>query len=410
MPDLDFLSQLNGAFLALGLISDRDATGEIGFVCPRCPVALDVSPPAVLCCSCGFEATGEPWEIAKAASEAKPKEAEPTSYSLAGRRFDASKPPPEEPVIFAINGVEICHPGNITTLEAQQKGGKSAFVAAAIASTFARRKDADCLGWQSDNKAGRAVLHFDTEQSLGDHYRLMMRSLAMAETEQPPFLESYCITGFTCAQMREAISERVEYAKQHFGGVHSMFLDGVADPVKDVNDAEESFEFVGWLHSIAIAGGFPIISVLHLNPGDSGKSRGHLGSHLNRKSEHVLRLTKSGDISTVVSQWSRRAAIGEDKQPNFRWCDERKRHVTTTEVAPPPKKNGRPSIFRSSLILKTMGARSMTTSEIMGEMVKLKWSKGTFKKLWGGLIENGEVVKSIASPDEYQVKSEQKLR
>jgi len=83
------------------------------------------------------------------------------------------------------------------------KAGKSAVVSAGIASTFAR-PNTDCLGWRSDgNPRGAALLHFDTEQSRGDHHNLVMRALQRdGRTRPPERLQSYCLTGFGYAEMR----------------------------------------------------------------------------------------------------------------------------------------------------------------------------------------------------------------
>jgi hypothetical protein len=258
----------------------------------------------------------------------------PIQTLLAQRRFDIHNPPPAEPVVFSLGETEICHAGSITTIEAHQKSGKSAFVAAGIASTFAP-EGADTLGWRSANVEGRAVLHIDTEQSRGDHYNLMRRALAIAGANEPvPWLQSYCLTGCTCAELRMAITYARDEATRNYSGVHSLILDGVGDVVVNLNDPDESFEFVAWLQSLAIRGAFPILGVLHLNPGDSGKSRGHLGSQLNRKSEHVLRLTKGADeVTTVTTQWSRRAPIPRDQTPSFAWSAEHSRHVTVANAA-----------------------------------------------------------------------------
>lgn len=184
--------------------------------------------------------------------------------------FDASKPPPEEPVAFSIAGVEICHPGNITVIEAQLKAGKSAFVSAGIASIFAP-EGVDCLGWRSDaNPQGGAVLHFDTEQSRGDHHRLVARALARAgRSTKPECLTSYCLTGWSCPDMQMAVEATVGGAAVKCGGIHSIWLDGAADLVQSPNDEQMSFGSVRSLLSLAIAHACPVIVVLHLNPGDN---------------------------------------------------------------------------------------------------------------------------------------------
>jgi hypothetical protein len=248
--------------------------------------------------------------------------------------FDASKPPPDEPVVFSIAGVEICHPGNITVIEAHLKAGKSAFVSAGIASIFAPA-GVDCLGWRSDaNPRDGAVLHLDTEQSRGDHHRLVARALTRAgRSSKPECLTSYCLTGWGCADMQAAVESAIAQAVAKFGGVHSLWLDGAADLVQSPNDEREAFAFVRWLQSLAIAHRCPVIVVLHLNPGDAGKSRGHLGSELNRKAEAVLRLTKdANDLSSVTTQWTRHAPILKRNAPCFAWSDENGRHMTVASA------------------------------------------------------------------------------
>ena len=248
--------------------------------------------------------------------------------------FDVSKPPPDEPVVFSIADVEICHPGNITVIEAHLKAGKSAFVSAGIASIFAP-EGVDCLGWRSDaNPRDGAVLHFDTEQSRGDRHRLVARALTRAgRSTQPVCLKSYCLTGWDCADMQAAVEAAVAGAVAKLGGVHSLWLDGAADLVQSPNDEQEAFAFVRWLQSLAIAHACPVIVVLHLNPGDTGKSRGHLGSELNRKAEAVLRLTKdANEISTVATQWTRHAPILKRNAPCFAWSDEKGCHMAAASA------------------------------------------------------------------------------
>jgi hypothetical protein len=91
------------------------------------------------------------------------------------------------------------------------------------------------------------------------------------------------------------------------GKVLAVFLDGVADFVHDPNDPGEAFALVGELHRLAIEADCVIVAVLHENPGsaDFGKTRGHLGSQLERKAETNLRLSKSEGVTTV---WTDRGA------------------------------------------------------------------------------------------------------
>lgn len=192
---------------------------------------------------------------------------------------------------------------------------------------------ADCLGVSSRNPDGYAVIHLDTEQCPADHYTIVERAIRRARlTEPPPWLLSYCITGFSIPDARQCIPIVLEDASAKFGGIHSLMLDGVADLVPNVNDPEESNFFVNELHSLAIKFTAPIIGIIHLNPG-TDKTRGHLGSQLERKAETNLKLEKDGDAIIVWGEKNRHAPILKANGPRFVWSDQLMMHVSVQNAA-----------------------------------------------------------------------------
>lgn len=252
---------------------------------------------------------------------------------LSGRLFSPANRPDEPPTRFCLGTVGICTPGNLTAISAPPKAGKSAAIGGMIASTFADA-DKDCLGFYSDNTDGLAVIHFDTEQCPWDHYQSSTRALKRAGLEAAPeWLRSYCVTGFSHKDIREAIRVELDQAAQKFGGIHSFILDGVADAILDVNDAEKSNEFVSELHIMAIKYECPIIGIIHVNP-SGDKTRGHLGSQLERKAETNLKLEKDDDEITVIwADKNRRASIPKKSAPCFAWDDTEQMHVTVENPA-----------------------------------------------------------------------------
>jgi hypothetical protein len=149
--------------------------------------------------------------------------------------------------------------------------------------------------------------------------------LRRGSVERPPlWLRSYCLTDVDVSTRRALFAAELERAAQDHGGILAAFLDGVGDLAIDVNDAAEANGLVGELHALAIRFDCPIICVLHENPGQNrdGKTRGHLGSQLERKAESNLRMVKDNDGVTVVfSERSRSASISRDRGPRFRWND-----------------------------------------------------------------------------------------
>ena len=234
---------------------------------------------------------------------------------------------------FQLGGVQICTPGNLTTINSQAKVGKTAVVTAAIASTFARI-DAECLGFVSQNPKGYAVIHIDTEQCPFDHHQAIDRAVKRAGAQAAPdWLRSYCLTGFSATDVRQSIRILLKEAKTRFSGIHSVFIDGTADACNDVNDPGESNSLVSELHDTAINYDCPILNIIHLNPGSDFKTRGHLGSQLERKSETNLRLEKNdAGVTVIFADKNRRAPIPKDTGPRFAWSDDHGMHLTVDSI------------------------------------------------------------------------------
>ncbi len=317
----------------------------------------------------GFEATEFAALVAVKASENKEKW-EKRKRGLAAERGDKQKglpSAPEAPVIntgslmervnsrmysdatvmpepvprYHLGGVPICTPGNLTTISAQAKTGKSSGIYAAIGSSFATDV-ADCLGFTSKNPDGWAVVHLDTEQCPYRHMvGIRKKTIRRAGAEKcPTWLRSFCLTGFSAAEIRAALRPILEEAKTACGGIHSVVIDGTADMAVNVNDPEECDPLIAWIHGLAIEFYTPILNVIHMNPGKNleDKTRGHLGSQLERKSETNLKMKKDANGVTVMfADRNREAPIPEKTGPRFAWDDKLKMHVSVNSAGAPPQ-------------------------------------------------------------------------
>jgi AAA domain len=249
---------------------------------------------------------------------------------LDARRFDVTKPPAPSRAVYSIADATIATAGNLVVIQAQAKAGKTAFVGALLAA--AMDGSGDTLGIQSRNEAGGAVVHFDTEQSPADHHSVVSVALRRAGVAEPPeWLRSYRLADVTLKERRAALEYELHRALTEHGSLHSAIVDGVGDLCADPNETSEALALVDDLHRLAIKFAIPLVLILHENPGsDSGKTRGHLGSQLERKAETNLRLAKDGDgITVVFADKARHAHIPKDRGQRFKWCDEARMHVVT---------------------------------------------------------------------------------
>jgi hypothetical protein len=318
---------------------------------------------------------------------------------LETRIYSAAVKPEEPSPRFYLNGIQICTPGNLTTVSAHAKAGKSAAIGAMIASTFSTTNKG-CLGFTSNNSHGHAVLHIDTEQTPFDHWESVQRATRRANvTATPPWLQSYCLTGFSSSDIREAIPILMTQSANQFGGVHSVFIDGVADAVNDVNDPTETSSLITEFQKFAIEFNCPILNIIHINPGSDFKTRGHLGSQLERKSETNLRLEKDDGERTVIwADKNRRAPIPKKTAPRFAWSEEAGMHVTVPSMRAEKDNIEREDLaqnFREILAdrpamryadLQTAVKTKLTVSDKTAERrIKAAVTFGIIKKNFGGL-------------------------
>jgi len=267
---------------------------------------------------------------------------------LMDRVFDPKKLLPRPPAIYTIADIGICTRGNLTTIYAQSKAGKSSFIAAMIAATMLPgTSSADTLGVKGPNYGHAAVLHFDTEQSTYDWQALVLSILRRAGLQAPPkWFLSFSLAGMEAAKAERFVHAALRHAKKQCGAVHSVFVDGVADLVSSPNNEDDSNALVARLHGAAIEHDCAIVNILHLNPASKDKTdkgRGHLGSQLERKSESNLTLKKEGDVTMVVAEGRQRGKpIPEKKQPCFKWSDEHEMHRSCALPEDETKSVGRP--------------------------------------------------------------------
>lgn len=253
---------------------------------------------------------------------------------IEARRFSPdTEPPPAIPSHF-IAGIPVSTPGNLVAIVGQPGSCKTTFACAGIASSTGA-PGRDFLGWESENPAGYAVVHIDTEQSRQDHFAQMKRTLARGGIVRSDNIISVCVTGVNTHDVYSIFERLLADGSSRFGGVHSAWIDGVADMCLSPNDEHIANSLVTGLHALAIKYNCPIFCIIHQNPGKA-KSRGHLGSQLERKCETELVLTKhvtrskgmSLAFTSVATGKVRHAPIPPSIAPRFAWSDAHGMHIS----------------------------------------------------------------------------------
>lgn len=246
------------------------------------------------------------------------------------RLLSLESAPPRPPIILSALSKRLGEAGNLVVIQGQAKAGKSAVVSAILGAALGGK--GDCLGLVSPNPEEKAVLHFDTEQSRCAHFDLVSRAVRERAGiyQMPSHFRTYTTLKLSVKTRRLALSEEMKRAAADHGGIHLVLLDGVADIATNPNDSEECFALVDELHALADTYQCLLVLVLHENPNsENNKTRGHLGSQLDRKAQTPIVIEKGADeIVAMYARPARDCHWPKNEAVYFQYNQEQGMHVT----------------------------------------------------------------------------------
>jgi hypothetical protein len=196
-------------------------------------------------------------------------------------------------VVLSVGGQIVATRKNIFGITGKAKVGKS-FLMTLINGAVLQKGE---LGVLSSflPKGKDKIAYIDTEQS-DFHVSLMMgRIKDMVDEYKMDNLRMYAFDAVPTAKRYEY----VETIVNELEGVGLVIIDGIADLVKTVNDEIIACDMADTLRRWASVNDIAIGYVLHQNPSDNSKMRGHLGTVLMNKSETVIQITSSKENEAV---------------------------------------------------------------------------------------------------------------
>jgi len=162
------------------------------------------------------------------------------------------------------------------------------------------------------------------------------------------------------------------------------------------------------LRTLSIKYSCPVVCVLHENPSKEGgqnKTRGHLGSHLERKAFASLTLSKDADgVVSVFSGNSRKLHIAKDGAPSFVWSDDAGMHLTCQPAA--PKKRSAASYKLTELAARvfdgvlSLGLRYSQVVETIEAKSRDRISNATARRRVDDMIDAGLIVRGEGAEDD----------
>ncbi|MCF0201560.1 MAG: hypothetical protein HUK16_09455 [Bacteroidales bacterium] len=191
--------------------------------------------------------------------------------------FDYSMDYPEPEPIYQQDGKPIFTRGGLSCISGKAKSCKS-FLVALFAGEILR--------------SGGVVLLIDTEQ--GEQYVVKSARRVLKLAGLP---DNKLNNNFRMMDLRKfSPEERKSYTERaiKFFQPDIVFIDGIRDLVRSINDEHEATEICTLLLQLTTENNTHICVVLHENKNDNN-TRGHIGTEIMNKCETVLSVSKDGE-------------------------------------------------------------------------------------------------------------------
>jgi len=139
------------------------------------------------------------------------------------------------------------------------------------------------------------IIYIDTEQSDYHILLILKRILDMVGESKMGNLMMFNFDAIDINQRRDFTKELIYNTK----GVGLVIIDGIADLIYDTNNIEESSIMASDLRKWSVENDIHILNILHQNPSENSKMRGHLGTILTNKSETVIQITSDKENENI---------------------------------------------------------------------------------------------------------------
>lgn len=185
--------------------------------------------------------------------------------------------------------------GTINVLQGRKGVHKSRITEILCSLLLSGQGQAHQIGFeaQTDTDAFN-VLYVDTERNLADQFpAAIQRIKALAGFEMTadvPRFDFISLIEVPRAERFEALRDYLETFRKQNQGHLFIVLDVLTDCVENFNDPRASLQLVDFMNVLVNQYDVTFLAVIHENPNDGGKARGHLGTEVVNKASQVMQI------------------------------------------------------------------------------------------------------------------------
>lgn len=213
----------------------------------------------------------------------------------------------EKPVIFSDPivkqlGKAVIFPNTINAIQGQNGSHKSR-LAETICSALLKTPSSKCdlLGFKANDFKSFTVCYVDTERNLKDQLPYALQSIqtkaGYSIAEHPRNFDYISLIEVKRGERLKVLKEYLEYIRHIYTNHIFIVLDVVTDCLEDFNSTKNSLELIDEINSCINTFDVTFLCLIHENPGQGEKARGHIGTEIWNKSSTALQVSFIKDSS-----------------------------------------------------------------------------------------------------------------
>ena len=210
-----------------------------------------------------------------------------------------------QPALFWHDDKPVIWPRTVNLIQGQtgvHKSRVAELFGSALLAQLAGRPNLDVtlgVGFRPAESECYRLIYIDTERNLAEQFPYALQQLKLRAgyglAEHPPEFNYISLVRTPRAERFPRLVEYLDHSRRQFKGHLIIILDVLSDCVADFNDVSASLDLIDLLNVAVNEQDATFLAVIHENPGNTAKARGHLGTEASNKASTVLQVSLQKD-------------------------------------------------------------------------------------------------------------------
>ena len=199
-----------------------------------------------------------------------------------------------QPILWQ-NENPVFFPKTINVIQGKAGVHKSR-LAETICASLLKKMDCrrDLLHFKCDPLKRYAICYVDTERNLSEQLPYSLQQIQMKAgyniEEQPYGFDFISLLEFEREERFDMLNMYLDYIREKFPVHIFIVLDVITDCVFNFNDTKDSMKLIDMMNQAINRYDVTFLCLIHENPGNTDKARGHLGTEILNKASTVLQI------------------------------------------------------------------------------------------------------------------------